>query len=737
VPEPSAVELRVHGVGGAVPEGLLGMQSRAETARVAGGGLTSFWARRDDPSVEGYFWGRLSTGDPLQPLWVFLLPFTLVNLAGWMHQPDGEGGAGLLRHVIHRLIVRVLGITLTMSSVVWLMIMGVDLAAWQWGRELTDDLPPGLAWLGAGGTRIAIGGALVLGILWLTSRIARTTQSSFEAIKGPEERPAAAARAQTPPSRTGTLTDPKFWERRDDVDRLLRWHQLAALATWALCMVQAAIFAAAGWATLGLGTGIILVGGVQIGLLIFLLGHDLVDLYGKVRRTRVLAASGASPDRWPRPADGFRWLAPTVLATCGLALSNAAFAGWEQLLAKFMGHVAVVRTGMELALVDVMGLAVLVAIVALIVMLIRTLPAPRTEVAAVAASGPLNESRPGRPLTGLPIGWRKDGTPDLGPVKSVVRARHQTRLLRNVDLVLTPPMLVFIVVAVIAGATRLETMADWAPGAPLAWLPAMDPYEHAIPLLPAGAERWLAGFSSWLLLTGTGLAVALLRALVTKPASRQLVGTLWDVITFWPRRYHPLAVRPYAEKAVPELQHRIAYHVGQGRPVVLAAHSQGSVLAAAALLSRPSLADGVALVTVGSPLAQLYARFYPAYFGPDGQFAALRTRLSAANPGLGADAWRSFYRLTDYIGQRVHGPAPDQGDVEVADPAERTDDVPDPVVRPDQIRLGWSELDRHSFYWNEPAVQHHLAALRARLANPAQAPTPAPAPSSASVTQEA
>ncbi|MFN2488801.1 MAG: hypothetical protein ABR529_03490, partial [Actinomycetota bacterium] len=89
-----------------------------------------------------------------------------------------------------------------------------------------------------------------------------------------------------------------------------------------------------------------------------------------------------------------------------------------------------------------------------------------------------------------------------------------------------------------------------------------------------------------------------LRAATRSLASRRLVGNLWDVLTFWPRWHHPFAVRPYSERTVPKLQHRLAHPTKWGHPVVISAHSQGTVLAAAALLSLPEwVTDMVALVT--------------------------------------------------------------------------------------------------------------------------------------------
>jgi hypothetical protein len=709
----NVAELRVHGVGGATTEGLLGVHWPDQTARVAGGGSTTFVARRADPGVEGYLWGRLSAGATLQPLWLLLLPFTLLNVAGWMHQPPRRGGRGAWRLAAQRLVVGTLGLSLTMTSVVWLAIIAVDVAAYQWGRVWWQPLPDALEWIGGTWVRIGLGTAAVGLVIALAARVASSSQFGFEAIHGP-----AAGREPPPgepPGSGGPLADPSFWEH-EDARRLLLWHRLAALTALLLALAQAVAWAAADRPTLQLGAWIVVFGTAQALLLLVLLVLDLLALGDRRDRARVADPAGA--DRWPRLADGFRFFGPTVTATIAIALSNAAFAGWTRLVSGLLERASAgvaITTGAEFALLDVLGVAALLLLAALVVTLLVHLQVDPRAVRRLAGEGRMvNLAPPAHPLDGLPTGWRPDGTPHLGFVGSVARARRLSNLLRNVDLALTFPAVVFLLLTAIAGLRRIE-LGD--PAAPWPWLPSMDPLAAGIPLAPAAAQRWLAAFAAWLVLTGTWLGVALLRTLVLQRSTRRLVGIFWDVLTFWPRRYHPFAVRPYSERAVPELQQRIAVHVAERRrPLVVAAHSQGTVLAVAALLARPGLASGVGLVTMGSPLAQLYARFFPAYFGLDGQFHLLRARLAAANPELGMQAWTSFFRETDYIGKRVFGDG-DPGDVCLDDPALLPD--PEPPLRvlpPDPPRLGYTELARHSLYFRETEVRVRTARLRAGLA---------------------
>ena len=163
---------------------------------------------------------------------------------------------------------------------------------------------------------------------------------------------------------------------------------------------------------------------------------------------------------------------------------------------------------------------------------------------------------------------------------------------------------------------------------------------------------------------------AFLYAAWSNPAKRRTIGVLWDVGTFWPRSYHPLCPPCYAERAVPDLQRRMWWlHDNDGR-VMLVAHSQGTVLAVAALAQtacRPE-GDHPALITFGSPVCKLYGWAFPAYFD--------RALLEPLAPGQAArvNDWRNFFYPTDPIGGSV---APelsavggDPVDTEFADPAD-------------------------------------------------------------------
>ncbi|HET8682466.1 MAG TPA: hypothetical protein VFM54_11410, partial [Micromonosporaceae bacterium] len=183
------------------------------------------------------------------------------------------------------------------------------------------------------------------------------------------------------------------------------------------------------------------------------------------------------------------------------------------------------------------------------------------------------------------------------------------------------------------------------------------------PVAETSTRSWPAGLLSGAITLGTyliGLAIlglVVLGVLAYRyQGVRRVVGVAWDLGTFWPRGAHPLAPPCYAERAVPELVTRAAFLAGQGG-VVLSGHSQGSVLVAATALQLPSQERGrTALVTYGSPLARLYARFFPAFVD-----AGVLARVGDTVTGPGQQPrWVNLWRDTDPIGGPVHVVGVDQ-----------------------------------------------------------------------------
>jgi hypothetical protein len=244
---------------------------------------------------------------------------------------------------------------------------------------------------------------------------------------------------------------------------------------------------------------------------------------------------------------------------------------------------------------------------------------------------------------------------------------------------------------------------------------------------------WLrCGFMSARSLEGTGAYLAVLTivllvglgaAAFRVPHTRRSLGILWDLASFWPRSAHPFAAPCYAERAVPDLVTRVYWHARDEkdapRRIVVAAHSQGTVISAATFFqlkaiddaeapSRPAGTDPilswVAFLSFGCVLRRLYAKFFPAYFGvPD--LTKLRDEVLSVRGR--APRWRNLWRYSDYLGGQVTAgpppvhPSPDSIEVELVDPG---------WARP-HGDTQWPRADMHSNYWRDPVFAEQVGAL--------------------------
>ncbi|MEU1295452.1 hypothetical protein ABZ439_23825 [Streptomyces sp. NPDC005840] len=697
---------------------------------------------------EAYVWCNLTSGNGARALWLFLLPFMVVNLAHWM-RPASRGRRRTVR--CYGLLVRLTGLTLTVLLVAAACEVALDLTAWQCAG--TDACAARHTWLGflspaashdgwwsSPGRRLALAAAVPAALTWLLWYLSRRTWNAYESQQPLDRRP-------EPDEDTDhtALDRPGFWYGRRLVARLRAAHTAAGLLTVAAALTAPALShdrAPGGSAVLG-----------TLGLLLAA-GH----LAAALVVIGVVCRRGRSENRLDRHLDA-HLVRRLPLAALALLLLAALHAGWSRPGWQSDGRLPGGTAFGTLAL----GQGALVVALAVAARTLhatrpdrrsalRGLGGPAVAMLSCALGGVMSggvsqrvsdwldgtgSSIPGPPVL---LTWQASIIPALLVVVLAIcghLARRAWRL-RRAELVTvaldhpgepedparthriatTRAMATLTDRApLLVGATSATTLLLGAGALVGAFTTGRTPDAAARPTvaLVHGAAQTSQALGSWLIGFGFILFVTWGRRAYKDAAARRTIGILWDVGTFWPRAAHPFAPPCYAERAVPDLTWRIAtWTRATGGRLVLSGHSQGSVLAAAAAWQLPAQVRArIALLTYGCPLERLYGRWFPAHFGPDALGALHRD----------VDCWRNLYRLTDPIGGPVRLPGdcgPEVDRPPLKDPLSYGRTATHPLPAP---ILG------HSDYQADPAFAEERARLLARLAPALPGPRPEePAP---------
>jgi hypothetical protein len=201
------------------------------------------------------------------------------------------------------------------------------------------------------------------------------------------------------------------------------------------------------------------------------------------------------------------------------------------------------------------------------------------------------------------------------------------------------------------------------------------------------AATVLASIGTLVLIALAGALVTAGRGALRSQSKRRVLSVIWDVIAFWPHACHPFAPPPYSQALVLHFRDRIRWHLYGGQPpqvtteeppkedvltramratgirrprglppiaeripagppvtrVVVAAHSQGSLIALSSLLwLTADERRRVGLVTFGSQLQVMFPRAFPQYVS----YALLESLLADEQFG---SRWVNLYRETDPI----------------------------------------------------------------------------------------
>ncbi|MER5728779.1 hypothetical protein ABT084_10615 [Streptomyces sp. NPDC002138] len=758
---PLALELLVHGVAGAPPEELLG---DPRTVRVTGDSTAAVFRRADDadaeahpergpgrPVPEVYCWSRLTSGNGARALWLLLLPFMVANLAHWARPPAPAAAARAVR--AYGVLVRLIALSLTVLLIAAACEVSLDLFAWQCaGSEPCAAssswlavLSPGRGgWWSQPGRRLALGALVPAGLTWLLWYLSNRTWSAYESQPPP---PAAAEPDEAEDGVEGgapALGRPGFWYGRRLVARLRAAHTAAGLLTVAAAVAVPTLRYDAHAAGAALPTapgriaqallvtgGVVVVGvvcrrgrtesradhrldravvtllpGCALALLAAVLCYACWSRPGWTSTGRlpgdfvfgalmlaqggcVLALAAVAAHLHRRGTGGaLRGLGGPAVAMLGCALGGVMSGGVAQRVGDWLGDPGGPGPGGSASA----GTAQPVGPPVLLSWQAAVLPPLLLVLLLAACWFGVRGARARRVMAGSVAAEYPGASPDRARSRRIAGARAAAALTDSAPWFI--------------GAVSTVTLFLGAGAVAGAWLSGRSPGEaarHAAPVLESAAQG-AQDAGSWLVGFGFVLFVTLGRRAYKDASARRTIGILWDVGTFWPRAAHPFAPPCYAERAVPDLTWRMTTWTERtGGRLVISGHSQGSVLAAAAVWQLPpAVRRRVALLTYGSPLARLYGRWFPAYFGP-GPLTALHREV---------ECWRNLWRATDPIG----GPVLAGGERDV-DRAVDRGPLADPVA---YGRTALHPLPApilgHSDYQADPAFAAERAALLARLA---------------------
>ena len=183
-------ELRVHGVSGTTPQTILAFPNLRQVAGDERAGFYRRWypgGRSADFGEggrrEAYSWGGLTSGPAARAAWLLVLPLMLVNLAHWMlpATPADPSRRQLLAGHASAVLLRLLGLILTLTLLLTAVLVAVDLTGWQCGRieRCASSVPVvgGLieALAGSPGRRVAITAVIPLLVVMLVGMVGRRT----------------------------------------------------------------------------------------------------------------------------------------------------------------------------------------------------------------------------------------------------------------------------------------------------------------------------------------------------------------------------------------------------------------------------------------------------------------------------------------------------------------------------------------------------------------------------------
>ena len=549
-----------------------------------------------DGSLISFRWASRTSGTAASALWLLLVPYMLVNLAGWA-LPDGPQRR-------HRLAVASVRIAALLLTLVFAMVTTTGVI----GVGAYDVVRPRTSWSVAMLAGVVVA-CLILTLLWFATTRAEEARNDRPYLRAPHMAMAlwgvwatavtAAAESADAPEPIGSMwvlpvalcalvAAGSLWPGLEDVTRIV-----GRIAVVAVMVLLASVVVRPLDDVTSLPASLVTVGGPLRGAVI----------------AYALAAVVATAFAWSRasPDSG-----PAVGALLALAGSTGAA----------VGAGAVVVSGAVFGLsapAGAMGLAEAFMVGTIILVL-------------VAAVHLWTHREPGR-------------NPRERLARTLVSVRDDVRPLLVAVCVVSAALAVL-------GLARFRTVLPWiALGtAPVAVLAAAGVgFRFGYRMVPAtvlvgsaiagggiGGGWWtfpeLAVTTT--LVLPAGVVVARIIGAWRDETRRRSLAIPWDIGSFFSRRFHPFAPPTYRDVVERDLSLVLTQLGRTADAVVVSAHSQGSVIAATTLAG---LGGSTSLLTHGSPLASVYMRFFPRSFPAD------------TVSRVGRRPWANLWRVTDPV----------------------------------------------------------------------------------------
>ena len=695
-------ELRVHGVSGTLPRDMLYTDPLPRDQV----GWTRVYRRRiQSDAAEAFRWGGVTSGSAITAFWLLLLPFALANTAGWMAAPRAwrVPFVALMRLACLMLTgIFVLEAVTVIVDLPWHGLGGPppmvptipvvgdalrDLVGWAWTNP---------RWLGL---MLMAASLLVMVVLTMVASRSHFEQQStaFQRVWSPSTK-ALVVEGEDLRDLTVEATSPSdhsMWSRPPTADRLGRLHVSFGVGLIGLVAAGAAADGVQNLPTTPAGL-------LTLGLMAVVIAATLFSQTatgdGVVDRTIAwlpivtvavsvsgLAAFVASDARPSRHLPGLHDLVFVLVAILGASIILAFVSGFSSrpVALMVMGGMAGGGLGAGLAMAVERGLGLKGALPnglgwfaasslfgLLLIALVfagrfawvarRNLHPDRRDPRAVGLPmGALRETVPAVEtafdilvvaLTGLVAVVVAFRWPDLfGQQLPAIDERPFSPWLGYVATSLFIAIVLMVALAfvlmrrgrlallsIIGGTVVLIVVRIGVPGTRVFGIP-----------LDLGTFPSVAAAVS-VLLPASFIVTRIVGGLRNE-AKRRGIGILWDLAGMWPRWYHPFAPPPYGPRVVTDLRAEVERRLDQDSKLLLAAHSQGSVVASVVIRQlRDDQRSRLAYLTYGSPVQRLYRRLFPAHFTP-AWIAGLRAELERGE-GL---RWHNLYRRTDPIGGQI------------------------------------------------------------------------------------